>query len=270
MRIALAILFTVAWTTFTGCAQNPIALQAQNSSLQQQQVAVQQRAQEIESRAQQLDKDNQDLQTMLAQSRQQSRMLEEQVTALKDQLSSTSQQLATLKEKQQLSEKEVEQMAQSTRRRTGAIITANSSLSRSLPGANLPGIEVRTDGDVIRLELPADKLFPAGSTTLAPQGAGLLDSVVAEILRFYPDQMIGIEGHTDSEPVSAQVDNLQFSAGRAMAVYQHLTSRRQFAPNQLFTVGHGSNHPVVSNGTPSGRARNNRVELVIYPEKTAR
>jgi chemotaxis protein MotB len=178
--------------------------------------------------------------------------------------------LAALKEQKQLSEKQVEQMAQAARRRTGAVITANSSLSRSLPGANLPGIEVRTDGDVIRIELPADKLFNSGATTLAPQGAALLDGVVAEILRIYPDQMIGIEGHTDSEPNSAQVDNLQFSAGRAMAVYQHLTSRRQFGANQLFTVGHGSNHPIVSNGTPSGRARNNRVELVVYPEKATR
>ena len=252
-----------------GCAQNPLVLQAQNSSLQQQQVAVQQRNQELQTRAQQLDHDNQELQTVLAQTKQQSRLLEDQIAALKDQLSSTSSQLAQLKEKSQLSEKQVEAMAQATRRRTGAIITANSSLHRSLPGINLPGVEVRTDGDVVRIELPCDRLFSPGGIQLTSTGTMLLDNVASEIARTYGDQMVGIEGHTDNEPAAGQADNLQFSATRALSVYQYLTSRRQFAPKQLFTVGHGANHPVVSNATSIGRARNNRVELVIYPEKTA-
>lgn len=263
--VALAIGFS-AW----GCAQNPMVLQAQNSKLQEQQLAIQQRSQELESRAKQLDSDNQELQTVLAQTKQQGRLLEDQIAALKDQLSSTSEQLAQLKERSQLSEQQVEAMAQATRRRTGAIITANSSLSRSLPGINLPGVETRVDGDVMRIEIPSDRLFPPGGTQVSSNGTLLLDSVVNEIARSYPDQMIGIEGHTDNEPAAGQVDNLQFSATRAMAVYQYLTSRRQFAPNQLFTVGHGANHPVVSNATPAGRARNNRIELVVYPEKPGR
>ena len=43
----------------------------------------------------------------------------------------------------------------SMRRRSGAKITANNSLQRTLPAINLPGIEVRNDGDVVRIELPA-------------------------------------------------------------------------------------------------------------------
>jgi outer membrane protein OmpA-like peptidoglycan-associated protein len=38
---------------------------------------------------------------------------------------------------------------------------------------------------------------------------------------------------------------------------------------QLFLVAHGGNHPLVSNATAAGRARNRRVEIVIYPERTA-
>jgi outer membrane protein OmpA-like peptidoglycan-associated protein len=34
-------------------------------------------------------------------------------------------------------------------------------------------------------------------------------------------------------------------------------------------VAHGSNHPLVSNATPAGRARNRRVELVVYAERSA-
>ena len=247
-----------------------MVLQAQNSSLQQQQVAIQQKNQELQTRAQQLDQDNQDLQTVIAQTKQQSQLLEDQVVALKDQLSSASAQLAQLKEKSQLSEKQVEQMAQATRRRSGAIITANSSLQRNLPGVNLPGVEVRTDGDLVRIELPCDRLFSPGGSQLTSTGTMLIDSVASEVARTYSDQMIGLEGHTDNEAPPGQQDNLQFSATRALAVYQYLTNRRQFAANQLFTVGHGANHPVVSNATPTGRSRNNRIEIVIYPDKVTR
>ena len=38
----------------------------------------------------------------------------------------------------------------------------------------------------------------------------------------------------------------------------------------MFIVGHGANQPVVSNATAAGKARNSRVELVIYPEKSRR
>jgi outer membrane protein OmpA-like peptidoglycan-associated protein len=55
-----------------------------------------------------------------------------------------------------------------------------------------------------------------------------------------------------------------------MAVYDALVRAAGVPANQLFVVGHGSSHPVVSNGTDAGRARNRRVELVIYPETMPR
>ena len=54
-----------------------------------------------------------------------------------------------------------------------------------------------------------------------------------------------------------------------MALYDYLATRTRLKPQQLFVVGHGANHPVVSNGTPAGKDRNRRVELVIYPEKAS-
>ena len=104
---------------------------------------------------------------------------------------------------------------------------------------------------------------------MQPVAGSLLDSVAAEVARAYPDQTIGIEGHTDSDFVRTPqgIDNQQISTARATAVYQYLVTRGQIAAGRLFIVGHGSNHPVVSNATAAGKARNSRVELVIYPEK---
>jgi flagellar motor protein MotB len=252
-----------------GCSNNPYALQKQNQTLQQQQIALQQRNNELQARATALDRDNQELGTLLAQARQQSQLTEDQLAAVRDQLAGISTQMTQLRDAKQLTEKQVETLMASTRRRAAATITANNSLARNLPAVNIPGIEVRADGDVVRIELPADKLFQPGGVTIQPVSAGLVDTVAMEIARAYPDQMIGVEGHTNNDFVRSQqgFDNQQLSVAQANAVYQHLVMRGQIPAHRLFIVGHGPNHPVVSNATAAGKARNARVELVIYPDR---
>ncbi len=149
------------------------------------------------------------------------------------------------------------------------MISANSSLEKSLPVINLPGVEVRQDGDVVRIELPADRLFNPGTAQIRQDASPMLDTVAAEIQRAYPNQIIGVEGHTDSDPPQQGTwqSNHQLSTARAGAVLDYLAGRSHMRPQQLFVVGHGGNHPVVSNATPQGKARNRRVELVVYPEQ---
>ncbi len=123
---------------------------------------------------------------------------------------------------------------------------------------------------MVRVELAAARLFQPGSPVLQPAAGSLLDAVAAELARTYPEQTIGVEGHTDNDFVRLPQggDNQQLSAARASAVYQYLAARGQIAATRMFIVGHGSTHPVVSNATAAGKARNARVELVVYPEKT--
>lgn len=252
-----------------GCTNNPFPLGAKATAPDPQQTALAQRSQELQSRATTLDRDNQELETLLAQSRQQTRLLEDQVAALREQLSGATAQLARLKAEHDDAASRAETLSASIRRRAGATITSNRSLEERLPAVNIPGVEVRADGDVIRIELPGAKLFSSGNARLLPQAGPLIDQVAAEVLRTYPAQMIGIEGHTDTDPVRSMgwTSNHQLSLARAMSVYDHLTTQSRLPANQLFVVGHGANHPIVSNGTSAGKERNRRVELVIYPER---
>jgi flagellar motor protein MotB len=253
-----------------GCANNPYALQKQTQVLQQQQVALQQRNNELQARASGLDRDNQELGTLLAQARQQSQLTEDQLSAVRDQLSSIGQQMSQLRGEKQIVDQQAEALLASTRRRAGATITANNSLAQSLPAVNIPGVEVRADGDVVRIELPITRLFQPNSAVLQPVAGTLIDTVSMEIARSYQDQTVGIEGHTDNNFVrtSQGHDSQQLSVAQATAVYQYIVSRGQIPAKRLFIVGHGANHPVVSNATSAGKARNARVELVVYPEKS--
>jgi len=251
-----------------GCAQNPYALQTQISTLQQQQTALAQRNQELQSRASTLDSDNQDLHAQLAQGQRQSRLLQDQTVALREQLASTTAQLAQSQQDKQLVERNAQAIVASTKRRAGVTITPNSSLAQNLPALNLPGVYVRQDGDVVRIEVSGDQLFEPGGAQLRADSATLLDAVAAEIERTYPEQIIGIEGHSDNDPPPAPWASAhQYTMGRAMAVFDYFSTRTRLKPNQLFLVGHGGNHPVVSNATLSGKARNRRVELVVYPDR---
>ena len=251
-----------------GCGQNAYTLSGQNPVLLGQQQTIALRNNELQARANSLDQNNQQLQASLAQKQQKVQILADQLTAVQDQLRSVTSQLTQARRDNQDLEQRTKAMAASVSRRGGAKIQANNSLTRDLAIVHLPDIEVRQDGDVVRIELPGEKLFFAGSATLAPGAAQLIDSVAADVLRNYPRQRIGIEGHTDSDRISSREypSNHHLSIARATAVYNELTGRLRFSPRQLFVIGHGSNHPVVSNASPAGKARNRRVELVIYPE----
>jgi flagellar motor protein MotB len=272
MRVAIASsLVCVLPLALAGCSNNPYALQKQTQTLQQQQIALQQKYNDLQTRASAMDRDNQELGTLLAQARQQNKLTEDQLVAVRDQLSGLTSQLTQLRDAKQLTEKQAEALMASTRRRTGATITANNSLERNLPVINVPGVEVRPDGDVVRIELPAARLFQSGGATLQPAGGTLIDTVAIEIARAYPEQTIGIEAHTSNEFIrtSQGYDNQQLSVAQATAVYQYLVQRGQIPAARMFIAGHGANHPVVSNATAAGKSRNARVELVVYPEKVA-
>ena len=150
----------------------------------------------------------------------------------------------------------------------GATIRANNTLLRQLTVAEIDGVQVRQDGDVVRIELPSDQLFHPGSAILRPESARILDGAMADVIQNYPRQMLGIEGHTSSDPIRSTIfpSNHHLSTAQATAVYEQIHRRHQVPADQMFVAGHGPNHPVVSNATATGKKRNQRVEIVVYPE----
>jgi flagellar motor protein MotB len=260
----------LAIVSLAGCGRYVYAPQGQQAAVTltpEQQTALAQQTQQYQTRAASLDRDNQELQSLLAQARQQNQLLDEQMRATQSQLRDTTDRLAAVQVDNDQLRNRTSAIAASVQTRSQAEIRANNSLLRNLTITNMPGIMVRQDGDVIRIELPADQLFNPGTAQFKYGSDALLRSVAADLAQNYPQQLIGIEGHTDGTPApSAQLPTDQHLAvGQAMAVYDAL-SRSGLQPRQLFVVGHGGAHPVVSNATDAGRARNRRIEVVIYPE----
>jgi flagellar motor protein MotB len=253
-----------------GCADNPMVLQGRVAKYQQQQTDLQSQISQYQSRIAGLDRDNQQMKTQLAQQQQQTKLLEDRLAVVSEQLRSTTDQLTKVQNDKHEVDERAKTLTAGLRRQAGVSITPNNSfLQTALPVIHNPDVHVRRDGDVIRIELPGNQLFDPGTARIRPAAMNMIADVAIEIRRTYPDQLLGIEGHTDSDPVTGGQyrTNHELSAARALAVYDVLVNSQRYRPEQLFVVGHGANHPVVSNGTLEGKQRNRRVELVIYPER---
>lgn len=262
-----------ALPALAGCAGNSMVMKGQLDKSREEQLAISRQKEELQNRATRLDRDNQDLVNQLTQSKQRTKILEDQLGVLREQLVASNSQLARLTDEKKSTEQRVQALTASLQRQTGTPITPNSSLPQTLPAMNLPDVPPpRRDGDVIRVELPAHRLFDSGGNRLAAGANTLIVTAANEIARMYPNQIIGIEGHTDTDPLPAGLrqNHHQLSIGWALAVYDVLVSQGRFPSGQFVVVGHGGNHPVLSNATPTGKRRNARVELVVYPETVGR
>ncbi len=100
--------------------------------------------------------------------------------------------------------------------------------------------------------------FTTGSTEIDPVAQYRLHSL-AMILREFPDQVIILEGHTDS--VGSDKTNRRLGQERAEIVKSYLVQQYGFEPERIKTFSYGAEHPLVPNDTEAGRARNRRVSV---------
>ena len=268
LLIAAALLLT------SGCSNNPFRTAGIGGPVQMPPAAVMAPAAENDQRYNALDRNNQELESLLARSRQESKLLEDEVLVLREQLSSTSNQLSISRPVTGSalpgSPGTITSPVQSEAG-TPAVFASASTMQAAASQLAMPGMQSRMDGSVVRIEIPSDKLFESGSATLMPGAAAILTTIASEVDRLFPDHFVGIEGHTDTEPLSGPTwtSPHQLSSARAATVFEFLTARTSVGHGQLFLVAHGANHPIVSNATAAGRARNRRIELVVYPERSA-
>lgn len=268
--LAKSLLLVAAAIACAGCQQGafapPKGQTGASNVFQQQSQALTSQVQDLNRRVSQLDLNNTDLHRQLAQAEQQRQKAQDQADLFHKQITAMAEQLKTTQLAKTEVDKQVTALQASTKMRGGATITANSSIKQSLSAIAIPGLEIRQDGEVIRIEVPSDKLFATGGGQLQADGYRILDEVAAAIQRSYSRQRIVIEGHTDDSLASNSTAAHALSSSQAGAVFQQLVQRGRLPARQLSVLAMGDNHPLASNGTAAGKAKNRRVEIVIYPD----
>jgi chemotaxis protein MotB len=123
-------------------------------------------------------------------------------------------------------------------------------------------------GLVVRV-LTDKLLFDSGSAHLQSAGLGLLNEI-SNLLNVDQKHPITVEGNTDNQPIDTPQfpSNWELSTDRATAVVRYLIAHG-VAEQRLSAAGYADLHPLASNATAAGRAKNRRVDIVlnrIYPD----
>ncbi|UYZ63391.1 OmpA family protein [Hymenobacter weizhouensis] len=128
------------------------------------------------------------------------------------------------------------------------------------PAANRGCPELKAEARTLLREATRRIGFELNRATLLPSSYAVLDSL-AQLLRRYPDYSLSIAGHTDSRGPAAY--NLRLSRERAAAARQYLIAQGVSAA-RVEGRGYAARHPLASNATDAGRARNRRVEFDLF------
>ena len=124
-------------------------------------------------------------------------------------------------------------------------------------------IQLRLEERGVVLELPERILFSSGQALLMQEFLPTLDTLV-QLLAGLENQII-VEGHTDNVPIQTFIypSNWELSVARSVSVARYLVDEHEIDPRRLVATGYGQYHPIDTNETVEGRARNRRVTLVI-------
>ncbi len=120
---------------------------------------------------------------------------------------------------------------------------------------------VRVEPRGVVLSLGDTALFGPGDARLRRQGLPVLDGI-ARLLLQNPHPVL-VEGHTDDRGGTLPSANWRLSADRSVTVLSYLVEQHGYPPTRLSAAGYGQYHPVATNDTKEGQAKNRRVDLII-------
>ena len=166
---------------------------------------------------------------------------------------------------------------QSGNNRTGAVVGAaagaavGAAVGRRMDKQEaelrqIEGVEVnRPSEGEINVRLTSDILFDTNSAGLRSTSRNTLNELAQNFAQ-YPDNLIIVEGHTDS--TGTDQHNQRLSEQRAGNVADYLIDRGVRAGN-ITVYGFGELRPKSTNDTAEGRQLNRRVEINIRASEAA-
>jgi chemotaxis protein MotB len=179
----------------------------------------------------------------------------EKIDALENEIEALNARLAQL---QQAKEKEISELDK-------AKVLLEKQLQKEIGDKDVR-LEMAEKG--LSIIFLAEVLFDSGKAQIKQPALETLNKIATVLKENLGGREIGIEGHTDNEPIkySGWKSNWELSTARATSVLHYMVDQRGIDPKTVSATGYGEYRPVASNATPEGRRENRRVEIVILPK----
>jgi chemotaxis protein MotB len=160
-------------------------------------------------------------------------------------------------------------------------------IAQQVEQQKLGGVTVSRDAKGVLIMINSPDAFESARTepstalkdTLDALGVGLAKTPIFQVTQRYPKIIsdakengllwtaeITIEGHTDNDAIATTAylrSNWELSALRAQKVMQRLQAASQLAEASFSVAGMGEYHPIATNDTPEGKAKNRRIDIRI-------
>lgn len=138
---------------------------------------------------------------------------------------------------------------------------ANAQVESYTDANGLQGVKVTFESGI---------LFPSSSSTLQAAAKTSLTQFANDVLKVNPDCDVAVQGYSDNDAWKNSTaeqsvqKNLDLSQQRAQAVTNYLLSAGVSSNQIRSTTGFGEANPVADNSTAAGKAKNRRVEVILY------
>lgn len=121
----------------------------------------------------------------------------------------------------------------------------------------------------LTITISDNALFASGSAVVK-QESRQLAGAISNMLQQFPTYNVVVSGHTDNMPISNNeyASNWDLSSDRALHFMKILLQNTKLDPVKFTSTAYGEFHPIASNATDAGRAKNRRVEVSIIRKYT--
>ena len=115
------------------------------------------------------------------------------------------------------------------------------------------------------LETKHGPMFSSNSTVLTDQAKKDVDSFLSDLTgeaAGLDGVLFVVVGYTDNTGTAKY--NYELAMIRAANTASYLTTDKKIAPGRMLVMSYGESSPVADNSTEAGRAKNRRVEILVY------
>jgi chemotaxis protein MotB len=143
-----------------------------------------------------------------------------------------------------------------------------ADFKKSFPNETRQGeVEARIHGQRLVVTLAEKLLYEPDGVEITTHGEDVLTRV-GEILNRTKNKSVEVGAHLDTTPIAPVMARefptaWDFTGARAVEVVRYLQEESKVGGGRLTAAAYGSDHPLVSNASEAGRARNRRVEITV-------